>query len=293
MIKIGFDAAQKMQAVQDYLAEHPEITNIVYFRPDGWGAPELEWTGLDIEYRTWDDVIKYKYFYPLLEHINHNYLLIFDEMMRLKKRNDLTYNCAHHYGNQTEHIIVFNYLPVIDEPEDFMILVDFAFPNRYKDISFDASFLKLAEIRPVLPAMDDIEIESADKLSRYEEKRDALFEGLGQKDPDTIPRELHVWCGTNCKKQSIEADGNYIARNSRFKKNNVFTYKDFPQADEFKVIDFPVRQLNFNDFLLKSGARQIHFLNSGLSVDSYYSGKYRKWTEMIQEVFYETASISA
>ena len=292
MIHVGYSAEEKLQAIKEYLAEHAEITNIVHFRPDGWAAPDLSWTGRDIEYRTWDDVIMYKYFYPLLEHINHNYLLIFDEMMRVKKRNDLTYNCAHHYGNQTNHILVFNHLPVIDDPNDYMILVDYAFPNRYKGISFDATFLKYAAIKAVLPRIDSIDIDSKDKVGKYEEKRDALFDNLGMKDPDTIPRELHVWAGTNCKKSSINAEGLYIARNARFKKSNVYTYKDFPEADEYTIIDFPVRQLNFNDFLLKSGAKRLHFLNSGLSVDRYYYNKIQEWAEMIRETYYDTAGLS-
>lgn len=293
MIKIGLNTEQKKQSILDYLDRNPEITNIVHFRPDGWDAPDLSDTGMEVEYRTWNDAIMYKYFYPLLEKIDGKTLIVFDEMMRTKKRNDLTYNCCHHYGNQTPHIIVFNHLPVIDEAEDFMILVDYAFPNRYKGISFDASVLSLAEIVPVLPETDDIEISSEDKIRMYEEKRDALFDGLGQKDPDTIPRELHMWAGTNCKKTMIGSDGNYIARNGRFKKPNVFTYKDFPNGDEFSIIDFPVRQLNFNDFLLKSGASRIHFLNSGLPVDRYYYGTLQEWEEMIKGVFYETPGIPA
>ena len=293
MIRIGFDSKRKIETVREYLEANPEITNVVCFRPDDGEPLDLSGMGVEVEHRTWYDSIQYEYFYPLLEHINNHYLLVFDEMMRVKKRNDLTYNCCHHYGNQTKHVLVFNHLPIIDDVEDFMILVDFAFPNRFKGVSFDMTFLDGVEVVPVLPEIDEIRIDSEDKRAKYEEKRDALFDGLGTKDPDTVPRELHVWCGTNCKKKSIGTEGNYLARNGRFKKPNVFTYKDFPQAEEFEIVDFPIRRLTFNDFLDRSGAKRVRFLNSGLSVDEYYYGELKRWEETIRGTFYETASISA
>ena len=85
-IYIGLDKTEKLGKVTEYLRDHPEITHIVYFHPDKMEALELtEIIDLEVEVRTWSDAIMYRYFYPLLEHINEHYLIIYDEMMRTKK----------------------------------------------------------------------------------------------------------------------------------------------------------------------------------------------------------------
>ena len=285
-INIGFSIEEKKQRIHEYLKQYPEVKQIVFFHPDKENPINIE--GIDVEYRTWSDIIMYKYFYPLLEKIDHSTLLIFDELSRTKKRNDLTYNCAHHYGNQTDKIIVFQYLPVIDNPEDFMILMDYAFPNRYKGQKFSSEMLNSAsiEIKPVSISLKSIDIDVTDDISeKYEQEKERLFETLGNKDPDTIPRQLHIWCGT-AKKQSIKPDDLYIARNARFKKTNVCDYNTDKKSDQYTVIDFPVRRLQFIDFLRRTGVKNIQFLNSGLSVDRYYYGDYSNWLSQIREVFY-------
>ena len=57
-----------------------------------------------IEY---NEVIMYRTFYPLLEEIGPDHLLVVNEFMRTRNRNDLTYNCLRHYLNQCGHTMVF------------------------------------------------------------------------------------------------------------------------------------------------------------------------------------------
>ena len=286
-INIGFDATQKAEVIKQYLEENPGITNIVYFYPTEITPLDLSFTGLDIWDVPWSEIIMYRTYYPLLESIDKSYLLIFDEMLRVKKRTDLTYNCCHNYGKQTNHLLTFSFLPAIDDKEDFMILVDFVHPHMYRGIEYDPSFLEEAEIKAALPTLDEIKINSDDKKDEYEEYKETLFEDASTKNPDIIPRNLHLWCGTNCKKSHIGDDGKYVGRNARLKKKNIFVYNKVEKADEYTIVDFPIRHSTFNAFLLKTGAKKLHFLNSGLSADEYYFGEYKAWMDMMKEVFYE------
>ena len=59
-----------------------------------------------------------------------SYLLIINECLRTRKRSDLTYNCLHHYLNQTPHRLIFEYFPFVSDPNDFMILLDKEFPGN-------------------------------------------------------------------------------------------------------------------------------------------------------------------
>ena len=60
--------------------------------------------------------------------------------MRTSNRSKLIYNCAHHYLNQTPHRIIFEYFPIIENYEDFMILLNFENKGKYKGKGFDYNF---------------------------------------------------------------------------------------------------------------------------------------------------------
>ena len=80
MIRIGLKNSEKLSFVESYLRENPSITNIIVFSPKVFELP------CDYEQYSWDDIIMYKVFYPLLERINNNYLIIVNELLRTAKR---------------------------------------------------------------------------------------------------------------------------------------------------------------------------------------------------------------
>ena len=87
-----------------------------------------------IEQFGWAESIMYRVFYNLLGRIDNSYLIIYNEFMRNKNRSSLEYNCVAKYSTQTEHRLVFEYFPIIDEIEDFMILADLDSGQAYKGI---------------------------------------------------------------------------------------------------------------------------------------------------------------
>lgn len=284
-IQIGLNQSQKEDVVRRYLEEHGEITNIVYFR-SGEAKPIRFPEGIHLESREYADAIMYKYFYPLLENINERYLIVYDGMLRTLKRNDLTYNCCCHYNNQTPNVLVFQYFPMAQDPDDYMILVDLATRCRYRAGKISGEYIKMAQMKPVHIHMSVHRIKPTEnQVQEYEARKNELFEKIGNKDPNTIPRSLHMWAGSKIKKSAIYADHMYVARNSRFKKENVFEYKTAGESKEYFILDFPIRVMQFTDFLERSGPTDLTFIHSGLPVDDVYYQKYMDILEKMEGIY--------
>ena len=84
-----------------------------------------------------------------------------------------------------------------------------------------------------------------------------------------------------------------MARNKRFKQDNIKTYRDIRKNQKDKdriVIDFPYRQIEFNDYLKTTETDKVEFLSTGLPVDNYYESKLKDWLNRLEE-FYATASL--
>ncbi len=287
MIRIGLNDQEKQKEIDSYV-EQNGIDKLFVFYPEKF--PLKLSSDIDTEYYEYKDIIEYKPFYRLLEVIDKNSLLVFSECMRTQNRSDLTYNCAHHYCNQTPHKIVFEHFPFIEQKNDFMILLDFLNKGKYKGKAFDYAYLNEEDVmaKPLKYNVQTIDMQLTGKdFEKYEKKKEQLFDSLGNGDPDTIPRQLHIWAG-NLKKDAISPNYHYVARNARFKMDNIKTYKDVESKD-YIVIDFPHRRLDFNDFLKNTGIGGICFINSGLKVDLYYIGELQKWIERLGEFYAQTS----
>ncbi len=248
---------------------------------------QYDFGGLDkAEYIEWSDIIMYKFFYRLLEEIDKNTLIIIDELMRTQNRNDLTYNCTHHYLNQTPHRIIFEYFPIIEDKEDFMILLNFENKDKYKGKGFEYGYLYDEDIKmkPHKIKLELINIEVTEKeIEKYEKRKLELFDNLGNKDPDTIPRNLQLLAG-DFKKKAIEVGKLYVARNKRFKLENVYTYDEITKND-YIVIDMHYRRISFNDFLKTTQIEKIEYLNTILSIDTHVVNEFMKWKARLDSIY--------
>ena len=286
LINIG--SYNKTTTIKKYFKANPKITRIYVFYPEKF-KPNIEIEGIDIEYIEYKDIIRYVYFYRLLQEIDNNSLLVFNEIMRTQNRYDLTYNCCHHYCNQTPHKIIFETYPFIDQPEDFMILLDLIDKNKYRGNQFSYEYLNedWINIAPIHHTLETINLSLESKdINKYNKERDKLFDNIGMKDPDTIPRQLHVWAG-QYKKKVINQEKQYVARNARFKNDNIKVYKDIKDNGDYTVIDFPHRRIDFNDFLKTTEIKNIKFINSGLKVDQYYINDLRDWINRLEDFYVE------
>lgn len=289
MIRIGLTHSDKQHFINEYLKNNGiKKVYCFYFKKFKY---EYE-VPCEIEYIEYADIEMYKFFYRLLEEINDNSLIIMDECMRTQNRNELIYNCAKHYLNQTGHRIIFEYLPFIEDADDFMILMDLNKPGKYKGRRFDYSFLKDEDIKakPIHFELDVVNIGHTDnELEKYNKKRDNLFDNLGMKDPETVPRALQLLAG-DYKKKAIENGCIYMARNKRFKLKNVYTYDEAESDIQYIILDFHYRRLNMNDYLKKTGIRRIDYISTGLSIDNILITKFNEWIDRLED-FYAKADL--
>ncbi len=284
MIRIGLNKRERQRELDNYLKANA-IKKIFCFYYKRF--PINFKTDIEIEYIEYADIEMYKYFYRLLEEIDENSLIIINECMRTQNRSELIYNCAHHYLNQTPHKIIFEYFPIIEDKNDFMILLDFENKGKYKGKSFDYTFLHSEDIKikPHRIKLDIINVEITNKdKENYEKKRDKLFDELGNKDPNTIPRNLQLFVG-NMKKKAINNNLIYVARNKRFKLDNVKSYNEIDSKGEYVVIDTHYRRLNFNDFLKITKMKKIKYLSTILPIDNFIIEEFTKWKARVDSIY--------
>jgi len=284
VIRIGLGPREKQKEIDGYLQSN-DIKKVFCFY---WrGFPVKYKTDCYIEYIEYADIEMYKYFYRLLEEIDSSSLIIMDGCMRTQNRSELIYNCAHHYLNQTPHRIIFEYFPIIENKDDFTILLDFENKGKYKGKGFDYVYLQNEDIRikPVKVRLEAINVDITEKdWERYEKKKQQLFDGLGEKDPDTIPRNLQLLAG-DMKKKAVEPDKLYVARNKRFKLENVLSYQEITGKGDYIVIDTHFRRLNMNDFLGATGMSRVKYLSTVLPIDTVIINEFAKWRARLEAIY--------
>jgi len=281
MIYLGLNNHEKNLRINSFCTAHAiEKVFILspkkfYFNFD-FAATEV------IEYA---DIIEYRYFYRLLQEINNSTLVVIKEFMRTQNRYDLTYNCIRHFLNQTRHQLIFQWLPLIDDMNDFMILFDFDTRSRWKREKFDIDLLENCrlEVKPHNITLNPVFTPTDDKLkAAYQKEKTKLIEGIGIKDPHTIPRNLYLMSG-KAKMQSVEMGSYYLGRNNRFKVDTLQTYKEDHYPNNYTVFEFPHNFIDFTDFLALSGQTELDVLTTDLKVDQWYFERYQQWARRLAD----------
>lgn len=291
MIRIGLTSEQKIECLSKYLAKHFEIKEVIIFSSEKFFL-DLSKVKFKVNIRQigYQETIMYRTFYPLLEEINDTYLLVMNECMRTNNRSDLHYNCIAKYTNQTSHRVVFEWFPIVSELKDFMILLDFSNSQKYKGLSLSEIDLDTEDVlcvpRKINLSTIDVEL-PPNTLDEYEQEKEKFFDNIGNKSPDTIPRQLHIWTG-QFKKSYINATKQYVARNGRFKSKNVTTFKDAEKRKEYILLDMPHRRLDFNDFLRQTEQTELAYISTGFGVDKAYIAEFNEWEGKVEEFYAKT-----
>lgn len=283
MICLGYDTSKKTTTIDEYCTAN-NVERVYLFSPQrfpiGCNHPVHE----VIE---WDDIIMYKFYYRLLQEIDEKSLVVVNECLRTQNRHELTYNCLRLYLQQAGHQIVFQYLPIIDNSDDFMILFDFDTRSRWKREKFSKGLLGECRIDIDVAnlSMTKTEIHVDEKTqSAYTKKKRQLIDGIGLKDPHTIPRNLHL-LGGKIKINYIDPETQYVGRNKRFALPNLKTYREVENQDSYVVFEFCHNFIEFSDFLSISRQTEIQAMVSDLRVDHWYFQRYREWIDRIHETY--------
>lgn len=224
--------------------------------------------------------------YELLQYINRHTLIVMDDLLVSQQRYMNEYNCVANFVNQTPHRLVFNYLPFIEQKDDFMILLDFYNRVKYKGERFDYELFKDFKyfIKPVHIKINFHEVNVTDEdIRTYNQHRDKLFAEIGLANPQTIPNRLSAMCGDI--KYKVAPFDKMIARNRRYK--NLTTFKD---STVNPILEFPVKRQDFVEWVSRTKQTEIDVLTSQLSMDEWYKQDYLNWIERLEE-FYDKANI--
>lgn len=282
-ICLGFATEEKRRRIVAYRQEHG-ISRCVVLAPARFATAVP-----DAEAVEWAEIIQYKFFYRLLQEIDSTTLVVIDECLRTQNRHDLTYNCIRHYLNQTRHQLIFQHLPIIDDIDDFMVLVDFETRSRWRREKFRRDFLDglSLEVKPVNPRLSATLMPVDEKLKKkYDAEKKKLFDNIGLKDPHTIPRNLHLIGGAR-KLQAIDPARRYVGRNNRYALENLRTYKDFAagEAQEVTVFELPHNFIDFSDMMTISRQERYEVLTTDLPVDRWYMERYENWAGRVRDAY--------
>jgi hypothetical protein len=252
------------------------------------------------------DVIMYVTFYRLLQEIERDTLIVLHECLRTQNRYDLAYNCIRNYLNHTPHSLVFQTLPQIDEPDDFMILFDFVTQSRWKRRPFDADLVRAetqVHVREWPLSFTRIDVPTGEATRRkYDRERATLFDGLGARDPHTLPRNLYLIGGKDkaayiaahrpsgqldlFSGRDVAPQRLYVARNKRLNHGAVVTYDEVePAGVPYTVVDLPHRFIDWCDFVSATGQAASDVLVADLKVDHWYFERYVKWQARIHDTY--------
>lgn len=282
MICLGFNSKEKDICVSKYCLEN-KVSKVFVLSPDKF-SPAFT---VEAEIVEWSNIIMYKYFYRLLQEIDNSTLVIMNECLRIQNRYDLTYNCIRNFLNQTKHQIVFQNIPLIDTFDDFMILFDFDTRSRWRREKFSQQLLSEIQIhvKPIQVKFDSISIKTDERTKEvYAKNKRKLIDGLGIKDPHTIPRNLYLLSG-KAKLGSVSPKKYYVGRNNRFSLHNLETFKSLSYPNNYDVFEFCHNFLDFSDFITLSKQTKFDVLTSDLRVDRWYFDRYTEWSRRLADAY--------
>lgn len=272
MIYLGLTNAEKLRVVREYVAAH-RVRRVVEIGHE----PALlrAWD----ESLTWPDVIMYRYFYRLLQELDDGTLLVINEVLRSSDRSCLHYNCIRNYLTRTQHQLVFSWLPVVEQEDDLMVLVDLDTRSRWRRSRLSGVGEKL-RVDGVCRA-PTVKVETVacgpKTHAKYQKTRDALFSGIAGKDPHTLPRQLHM-VG---RKDRLRATGERQAV-GRSRAGGVASFDD---AEPGVLVDLPHSHRTMVEWLRVTESADVTVLATELKADAWYVSRLMQWTEMQRDVF--------
>lgn len=252
--------------------------------PEQMTTPETEADGRAGLFIDWPDVIRYRFFYRLLQVVDQKTLLVFWEMLRHQNRHELAYNCLRNFANQTRHTLAFQTLPIIDTWDDFAILFDLDTGSRWKRENVTPEMVREhAAVRvcdDLSPSFCRVEAPvPAPMLEAYAKEKRALVDGIGTKDPHTIPRTLHLMAG---KERAAVVSAPHLVRNGRLRRGA--TYGDVEAGEgPFSVVDLPHNFIDFSDVVTLTRQTRFDVAVSPLKVDGWYFDRYAQWARRVAD----------
>jgi hypothetical protein len=282
MICLGYTDTLKDKTITDF-CENNNIKKVFVLSPERYYFKCLFKNTEFIEYA---DIIRYIYYYRLLQEIDNSVLVVVNECLQTKNRNDLTYNCIRNFLNQTDKQIIFNYVPIIESVTDFFILFDFDTRSKWKrETDFELLQHSTINTQIIDIKFNEISIQTTNKVkAEYQKTKEKLIQNIGLKDPHTIPRNLYLISGKT-KVQCLDKSKYYIGRNNRFALDNIETYNAYTYKRRYIIFEFCHNYIDFCNFIAKSDQIEYDVLVTDLKVDRWYFERYLSWSNVLKECY--------
>jgi len=187
MIYVGFEEGRKEDRVRARLlsagcAKDVWIVGKDIALPDGYVKHQI----------SVKESIMYRSFYPFMNGIGKDSLLVLNEVLYTTNPSTLEYNCIRHFAQQAGHRLVFNRFPLIQSKADFMILWSMDQTNPFLKDPYNTveRFRGVEFAKDYLPDVHVTRTRLTDKqMARYEQVKEAAIAAV-KRDPDIIPRRL-------------------------------------------------------------------------------------------------------
>lgn len=165
---------------------------------------------------SYSDCIEYDPYNEYRTSIQGGDLIVLNEILHTSIRNDLHYNCIRQYVVQTQHRIIFQKMPFLNEEKDMAILYDMVSQSPFSYQSNPYEQMERPEMQINLPTSTMV-INSisapADKVKKYLSEKEKIFQKL-KASPCVLPRQcLAAWkkiASLDCDLADYKPDGEYI-----------------------------------------------------------------------------------
>lgn len=295
MILLGLSPAERVEAIRSRAAEVGARKVFVIsprrFAPPGYAEmadPETECDGRPGLFVDWPSVIKYRFYYRLLQEIDGDTLLVICEGLRTQNRHDLSYNCIRAYTYRTPHVLVLNTFPIIDQPNDVMVLIDWVTRSRWKREPFGPSMLAEVEVygRVPVPSFEAVHVavdqRTRDAYAAEKEKVLAELRADGDRDPHVLPRALHLVSG-RAKLAHVRPGVRYLGRNDRLKVPGLETWREVATEGERAAFELTHNLIDVADALAVTRAAHVPVLVADTKADRWYFERVQGWAGRVRD----------
>lgn len=283
MIILGAAIVEKAACIERYVALHA-VRKVVIICPVKFRFP----VAVEAQWVDWPEVIQYKTYFPLLQTIDKDTLVVVAECLRTKNRYELTYNCIRLYLAQAGHRLIFQHLPFIEDMEDFAILFDFETGSRWKrspmkDLPLNEAQMEIVRVPLALRSVP-VETDAKTKAA-YARERERLFAEVeaSHTDPHTLPRNLYL-IGGKAKLAHVQEGRAYLGRNNRFGLPSLRTYKeDTYPGGPWTIFELPHNHIDFADVVCLTGQSSFDVLVADLKADAWYVERFTSWAKRLAD----------
>lgn len=289
MIYIGYNNNEKLDLIPK------EYDKYVYIYDKNVGINEDFNKLPNLTILEFMELIEYEVFYPMIQKLDTKTLIIVDECLKVRGKEELSFNCISNFVLKAGGIVSFNIVPFIETENDLMLLIMYenikyknSKNNKYsKDVLYDMrNNIKFSKNAKYNYTSIDVETTN-DEIQAYTEERNKLFSELGQKHPDTVYNNLVLFAGKIKREKLLSV--NMTTRNVYPRFMNTHDYND---NQLYPIVEVPLKRVILCNLMSKINVTDLTMYKTELKVDVWTNKNYSEWFKSIRELKDALSTIS-